>query len=73
MILFSKKFNKLSIESPYGWIQNSNEGISEGNTTFQECTFNYITVDGKEVFTAQVARAIWKDNKIINERFYWHP
>ncbi len=44
-----------------------------GNTTFQECTFNYITVDGKEVFTAQVARAIWKDNKIIHERFYWHP
>jgi hypothetical protein len=44
-----------------------------GNTTFQECTFGYVTVDGKEVFTAQVARAIWKDNKIINERFYWHP
>ncbi len=44
-----------------------------GNTTFQECTFHYVTVDGKEVSTAQIARAIWKNNKIINERFYWHP
>jgi hypothetical protein len=44
-----------------------------GNTTFQECTFNYVTVDDKEVFTAQIARAIWKNNKIVSERFYWHP
>ncbi|MDJ0520834.1 MAG: hypothetical protein QNJ90_02030 [Planctomycetota bacterium] len=44
-----------------------------GNTTFQECTFHYVTTEGKEVFTAQIARAIWKDNKIVNERFYWHP
>ena len=44
-----------------------------GDTTFQECSFHYVTVEGKEVFTAQVARAKWKDNKIVSERFYWHP
>ena len=70
-----------NIEREKGWLAMVKEfkgyevqslGVG-GDTTFQECTFHYVTVDEKEVFTAQIARAKWKDNKIVNERFYWHP
>ena len=44
-----------------------------GDTTYQECIFDYVKKDGTHVYTAQVARAKWRDGKIVDERFYWHP
>ncbi|MFO0775175.1 MAG: nuclear transport factor 2 family protein [Nitrospiraceae bacterium] len=41
------------------------------NTTFYECTFDFIAQDGKAVHLEQVVVAKWKDGKIVQERFYY--
>lgn len=41
-----------------------------GETTFAETTFDFVTKDGQEVHMEQVARARWKNGKIVEERFY---
>ncbi len=41
-----------------------------GNTTFAETTMDFVTTDGQTIHSEQVARAIWKDGKIVDERFY---
>ena len=68
-----------NINREEGWLKTIKEfrgyevlGLGAGgNTTFQECTFDYVKQDGTIVHTAQIARAIWKEKKIIAERFYW--
>jgi len=43
---------------------------AEGDTTFVESTMDFVTTDGTEVHSEQVARARWRDGKIVHERFY---
>lgn len=40
------------------------------DTTFAETTMDFVTKDGQTIHSEQVARAIWKDGKIVDERFY---
>lgn len=42
----------------------------DGNTSFVESAMTYVDKQGNEVGYAQVARAKWKDGKIVDERFY---
>ena len=45
-------------------------GVGE-NVTFYEHTMDWVDVDGENVHVEQIARAIWKDGKIVHERFYY--
>ena len=42
----------------------------EGDTTFAETVLDYVDTDGNAIHGEQVARARWKDGKIVHERFY---
>ncbi len=44
-------------------------GIGD-NVTFYECNMDYIATSGRLVHEEQVVVARWKDNKIVQERFY---
>ena len=41
-----------------------------GDVSFAETEYAYRMKDGQEVHAVQTARAIWKDGKIVDERFY---
>jgi len=41
-----------------------------GDTAFVESRSKFKTVDGTEVDSVQVSRSVWKDGKIVDERFY---
>lgn len=43
---------------------------ADGNVAFVESRSQFRTVDGTEVDSVQVSRSIWKDGKIVDERFY---
>lgn len=42
------------------------------DATFVESTMDFVTQDGQEVHLEQVSRALWRDGRIVDERFY-HP
>lgn len=42
----------------------------EGDTSFAETSMSYVDKEGQTISLAQVSRAIWKDGRIVNERFY---
>ena len=41
-----------------------------GDTSFAETSMDFTTKDGQEIHQEQVARAVWKDGRIVDERFY---
>ena len=41
-----------------------------GDKTFYEATMEFKTTDGQHVIQNQVVVTTWKNNKIINERYY---
>ena len=41
-----------------------------GNVSFAETTMDYVTTDGQAVHGEQVSRAVWRDGRIVDERFY---
>ncbi|MFS4417301.1 hypothetical protein [Maribacter sp. 2307ULW6-5] len=41
-----------------------------GDTTFYEAVMEFRTNDGTEHKFEQVVRTVWKDGKIVNERYY---
>jgi len=41
------------------------------NTTFYECTMDFIATNGQPFHMEQVSVAKWKNGKIVNERFYY--
>ncbi|HEU0068444.1 MAG TPA: SnoaL-like domain-containing protein [Nitrospiraceae bacterium] len=41
------------------------------NTTFYECTMDFIATNGKPFHMEQVSVAKWKNGKIVHERFYY--
>lgn len=43
----------------------------DDNVTFYEHTMDWVDVDGENMHVEQIARAIWKDGKIVHERFYY--
>ncbi len=43
----------------------------EGNVSFVEWVFDWISVDGNPVHLEQVAVAKWRDGKIVHEQFYY--
>ena len=45
-------------------------GVGE-NTTFYECTADFIATNDQPVHTEQVAAAKWRNGKIVHERFYY--
>lgn len=67
-----------NIEREKAWLATVKEWKSfnvvaiaaSGNVTMTEATFDYVTQDGQDVHVEQVARAIWSDGRIVNERFY---
>lgn len=44
----------------------------QGDTAFVETTSDYVLQDGAKVHTEQVAKQIWKDGKIVSERFFYN-
>ena len=42
----------------------------EGNVAFVESVSEFVTQDGTNVHSEQVSRSVWKDGKIVDERFY---
>ena len=42
----------------------------DGHTSFAETSMDYLSTDGEAIHSEQVSRAVWKDGKIVNERFY---
>lgn len=42
----------------------------EGDTSFAETEMRYTDKDGNEVHQVQVARARWRDGRIVDECFY---
>ncbi len=42
-----------------------------GDTTFYECSLDFIATSGHPVHMEQVVVAKWKDNKIVHERYYY--
>lgn len=43
---------------------------AEGDVAFVESRSRFRTTDGTEVDSVQVSRSLWKDGKIVDERFY---
>lgn len=41
------------------------------NTTFYECTMDFIATNGQPFHMEQVSVARWKNGKIVHERFYY--
>jgi SnoaL-like polyketide cyclase len=41
------------------------------NTTFYECTMDFIATNGQPFHMEQVSVAKWKNGKIVHERFYY--
>ena len=44
----------------------------EGDTAFIETTSDYVLQDGTKVHTEQIAKQVWKDGKIVSERFFYN-
>lgn len=42
-----------------------------GDTTFYECSLDFIATNGHPVHMEQVVVATWKHNKIVHERYYY--
>ena len=42
----------------------------DGNISMVETSLDYVTTGGDAVHMEQVARAIWRDGKIVEERYY---
>ncbi len=42
----------------------------EGDTSFVESSMDFVTKDGQAFHLEQVARAVWKGDRIVSERFY---
>jgi ketosteroid isomerase-like protein len=42
----------------------------DGDTSFAETSMDFVAVDGTAVHLEQVARATWRDGRIVAERFY---
>ena len=42
----------------------------DGDRSLAETTMDFVTKDGQEVHLEQIARAIWRDGRIVDERFY---
>lgn len=41
-----------------------------GDTSFVESEMRFVLRDGTEVHQLQVSRALWRDGRIVDERFY---
>ena len=44
----------------------------QGDTAFVETTSDYVLQDGTKVHTEQIAKQVWKDGKIVSERFFYN-
>lgn len=44
--------------------------VADDTTSFVESTMDFVLKDGQAVHLAQVSRAVWRDGKIVDERFY---
>ena len=42
----------------------------DGDRSLVEATMDFVDRDGEAVHYEQVSRAVWKDGKIVHERFY---
>ena len=43
---------------------------ADGDISLSEVVMDYIDVDGNAVHLEQVSRAVWRDGRIVDERFY---
>lgn len=48
----------------------SASGVGD-NTTFYECSMDFIATNGQSVHMEQVSVAKWKNGRIVHERFYY--
>ena len=67
-----------NVEREKSWLETVQEWKSfeaknlavVGDTTFAETSMDYVTKDGQEVHQEQVSRAVWRNGRIVDERFY---
>jgi len=60
----------------FAFVERFNEGrllrsAGDGDTSFSEWSFDYVLKNGVHIRSTQIARRIWRDGKVVDERFFY--